>query len=110
VKRFKVRRKKRNGPALCGKGKSRKGNQDGERAGGSYRLARQEAQGQNETGREELGALPRAERKSDEATGAETRSKEKPAADGSHARKTDRRPAAAVDEKQAAETKTGKEQ
>jgi hypothetical protein len=75
------------------------------RATRSSRTKRNRARGTRCT-----ATLPRAERKSDEATGAETRSKEKPAADGSHARKTDRRPAAAVDEKQAAETKTGKEQ
>jgi hypothetical protein len=88
------------------------------------RLTRQEAQGRNKNGREELGALPRAEQKSDEAMGAETRSKEKPAGDGRKtdrsktgcgdgrktASKTDRTQAAAMDEKQPAETKTRAEQ
>jgi hypothetical protein len=122
-----VGRQKRNRGALCGKSESKKRNRDRERAGSSGRLTRQEAQGRNKNGREELGALPRAEQKSDEAMGAETRSKEKPAGDGRKtdrsktacgdgrktASKTDRRQArqaAAMDEKQPAETKTRAEQ
>jgi hypothetical protein len=119
-----VGRQKRNRGALCGKSESKKRNRDRERAGSSGRLTRQEAQGRNKNGREELGELPRAEQKSDEAMGAETRSKEKPAGDGRKtdrsktgsgdgrktASKTDRTQAAAMDEKQPAETKTRAEQ